>query len=297
MGDKKQLRFDGKVAIVTGAGAGLGKEYALLLAKRGAKVVVNDLGKTKDGKYAADLVVEEIKKAGGTAVANYDSVVDGEKVVKTALDAFGGLHILVNNAGILRDIGFHRMSKQDFDIVVQVHLYGTKNVTQAAWNHFRDQSYGRIVIITSVNGLYGQRGQANYSAAKAGLVGFGKALAKEGAQKNIKVNIVAPGAGSAMTKTILPENIVNLWKAEYVAPIVALLCHESVPGTGRVYEAGGGWFAEVRYLRSPGVFFDIDKPYTIEDLRDRWSEVTSFKDAVDPEKEESPQLKQILAKL
>jgi len=179
------VRFDGKVAIVTGGGAGLGKDYALLLAKRGAKVVVNDVGKTKEGTKVADLVVDEIKKAGGTAVANYDTVVDGEKVVKTALDSFGGVHIIVNNAGILRDIGFHRMSKQDFELVHQVHVIGSKNVTQAAWNIMRDQSYGRIVMITSANGLYGQRGQANYSSAKAGLIGFGKALAKEGAQKKI----------------------------------------------------------------------------------------------------------------
>jgi len=292
------VRFDGKVAIVTGAGAGLGKDYALLLAKRGAKVVVNDVGKTKEGTKVADLVVDEIKKAGGTAVANYDSVVDGEKVVKTALDSFGGVHIIVNNAGILRDIGFHRMSKQDFEVVHQVHVIGSKNVTQAAWNIMRDQSYGRIVMITSANGLYGQRGQANYSSAKAGLIGFGKALAKEGAQKNIKVNIVAPGAGSAMTKTILPQNIVDAWKPEYVSPIVAILCHDTCPSTGSVYEAGGGWFAEVRYTRAPGAFFDLDKSFTIEDVRNRWNEITSFKNAVDPEKDESqPSLKQILAKL
>jgi len=292
------LRFDGKVAIVTGAGAGLGKDYALLLAKQGAKVVVNDIGATKDGTKLADLVVNEIKKAGGTAVANYDSVVDGEKVVKTALESFGGVHIIVNNAGILRDIGFHRMSKQDFDVVQQVHVFGSKNVTQAAWNIMRDQSYGRIVMITSANGLYGQRGQANYSSAKAGLIGFGKALAKEGAQRNIKVNIVAPGAGSAMTKTIMPQNLVDAWKAEFVSPIVAILCHESCPSTGKIYEAGGGWFAEVRYTRSPGAFLDIEKGYSIEDVQARWSEITSFKDAVDPEKDESqPSLKQILAKL
>jgi len=216
------------------------------------------------------------------------------------MNNFGRIDIIVNNAGILRDVGFHRMSKEDFDLVHQVHVLGSKNVTQAAWNIMRDQNYGRIIFVTSTNGLYGQRGQANYSSAKAALIGLGKALAKEGAQRNIKVNILAPGAGSAMTKTVMPENIVDLWKAEYVAPIVAILAHEKVPCSGAVFEAGGGWFGEVRYTRSAGVFFDIDKPYSVEDLWKRWSDVTSLQNAVDPEKQEpgtSPQLKQILAKL
>jgi len=178
------LRFDGKVAIVTGAGNGLGRSHALLLASRGAKVVVNDLGTSVSGSgsssKAADKVVQEIKNAGGVAVANYDSVEDGEKIVQTAIDNFGRIDILVNNAGILRDTSFVKMTDNDWDLVYRVHLRGAYKITKAAWNKMREQNYGRIIMTTSAAGIYGNVGQANYSSAKLGLVGFAKALSIEG---------------------------------------------------------------------------------------------------------------------
>lgn len=167
-----QLRFDGKVAIITGAGAGLGRAYAHLLGERGAKVVVNDLGTSKEGVKAADIVVAEIKKAGGIAVANYDSVEFGDKIVKTAVDAFGTVDIVVNNAGILRDVSFMKMKEEDWDIIMKVHLKGTFSVTKAAWNIMRSKGYGRIINTGSSSGIFGSFGQANYAAAKMAMHGF-----------------------------------------------------------------------------------------------------------------------------
>ncbi|TMW55957.1 hypothetical protein Poli38472_008605 [Pythium oligandrum] len=286
------LRYDGRVAIITGAGAGLGRAYALLFASRGAKVVVNDFSKD-----AADGVVNEIKANGGVAVANYNSVTDGDKVVATAIENFGRVDILVNNAGILRDTSFVKMDKSKWNAVLDVHLQGTYAVTHAAWPHMRKQKYGRVILITSVNGLYGQFGQTNYSAAKAAMLGFGRSLAKEGAKQNIKVNIVAPGAGSAMTATVMPEEMVKAWKPEYVAPTIAFLCHEDVPCTGAVFESGGGWTAQVKYTRAPGAFFDLSKEITPELVKAQWGQVTNFNGATDPELDEvSPQLKQIIGK-
>ncbi|GAB9463884.1 Peroxisomal multifunctional enzyme [Globisporangium polare] len=284
------LRYDGRVALITGAGAGLGRCYALLFAQRGAKVVVNDFD-----KKAADAVVSEIKALGAEAVANYNSVVDGDKVVATAIEAFGRIDILVNNAGILRDASFVKMTKDQWNTVVAVHLQGSFAVTHAAWPHMRNQKYGRIILVTSVNGLYGQFGQTNYSSVKAAMTGFGKSLAKEGARVNIKVNIVAPGAGSKMTATVMPEEMVNAWKPEYVAPTIAYLCHESVPVSGKIFESGGGFVAQVKYVRSPGAFLDLNKEITIEAVQAKFGEITNFTNATDPDDDEiSPQLKQII---
>lgn len=297
------LRYDDKVAIVTGAGNGLGRTYALLLAERGAKVVVNDLGKDKKtGEYFADRVVTEIKNAGGVAIADHHSVTDGAEVVQTALDAFGTVHIIVSNAGILRDVGFKRMTKEQFDIVQQVHVHGTFAIVKAAWGHMYKQQYGRIILITSINGIRGQRGQVNYSCAKSGLIGMGFALAKEGARKNIKVNTVAPSGGTAMTATILPPEIVNAWKPEYVAPLVGYLAHESIDVTGKVYEAGGGWFGEHKWVRAPGLFLSIDKPYSVEDVQSQFGQIGDFTTGVtdsgaDSETGFGPALQQIMAKL
>lgn len=216
-----RLTFDDRVAIVTGAGAGLGRLYALGLGARGARVVVNDFSRA-----AADETVALIRRAGGQAVGNYSDVADGESVVRTALDAFGAIHILVNNAGILRDVSFARMSAEQWNLVLKTHLHGTWAVCKAAWPHMREQQYGRIVNITSVNGLYGQVGQANYSAAKSAIVGLSKTLAQEGKSRGIRVNAVAPGAGTAMTATIMPPDLVAAWKPDYVAPFIVLLCHE-----------------------------------------------------------------------
>ena len=292
------IDYGGKVAIVTGSGAGLGRLYAKLLASKGARVVINDMN-----PEAADAVVAEIKGAGGEAVANYDSVTEGESVVKTAVDTYGSVQILVNNAGILRDVSYHRMDEQQWDLVVKVHLYGTHAMCRGVWNIFRDQEYGRIVNITSVNGLYGQFGQANYASAKSGIVGLSKTLAMEGVKRNIKVNVVAPGAGTAMTATVMPEEMVAAWLPDYVAPMVAVLASEEVPCTGSIFEAAGGWFGEVKYKRTTGAFFDIsdweNKPFTPEEVRDRFVEITDWEESVFPEdvrarKEIEPQMLQVL---
>ena len=199
-----KLRFDGKVVIVTGAGGGLGREYALEFASRGASVVVNDLGGNHTGlgysTKAADVVVEEIKAKGGKAVANYDSVEFGEKIVKTAVDAFGKVDVLINNAGILRDVSFLKMKDEDWDLIMKVHMKGAYSCTKAVWNIMREQGYGRIINTSSGSGLYGSFGQSNYSAAKLGLHGLTMSLAKEGEKRNVRVNSIAPVAASRSKK-------------------------------------------------------------------------------------------------
>lgn len=257
-----ELRFDGKVAIVTGAGNGLGKTYALLLASRGAKVVVNDLGRgvkgdeDKDAVAPADLVVAEIKKNGGQAVANYDSVEFGEKIVKTAVDAFGTVDIVINNAGILRDISFQKMKELDWDLIMKVHLKGAYSVTRAAWNIMREKKYGRIVNTGSSAGIYGSFGQVNYATAKLGLWGFTQSLAKEGEKRNIRANCIAPLAGTRMTATVMPQEVVDMLKPEYVAPFTCFLCHESCEDNGGLFEVGAGYIARQRWQRSAGVQYD-----------------------------------------
>lgn len=231
------LRFEDQTAIVTGAGQGLGRAYALLLAERGAAVVVNDLSD------AADAVVEEIRAAGGRAIANRDSVSTaegGEAIVAAALKEFGSLHILVNNAGILRDRAFHNMAMQDVDDVIDVHLKGTFYVTAPAWRHLRQAGYGRIVLTASNSGIIGNFGQANYGAAKTGMIGLARVLAAEGRRSNIGVNVIAPAAATAMTEGLLPAEVVDALSPDAVAPVVAWLSHESCTQTGEVFSAGGG---------------------------------------------------------
>ncbi|MCB0932965.1 MAG: SDR family oxidoreductase [Mycobacterium sp.] len=267
-----------RVIVVTGAGGGLGREYALTLAGEGASVVVNDLGGSRDGSGAghsmADQVVAEIKAAGGRAVANYDSVADPDgaaNIVKTALDEFGAIHGVVSNAGILRDGTFHKMTFDNFDSVIQVHLYGGYNVIRAAWPHFREQSYGRIVVATSTSGLFGNFGQANYSAAKLGLVGLINTLAQEGAKYNIKANAMAPIAATRMTEDILPPEVFKKLTPEYVAPVVAYLCTEEVPDTASVFIAGGGKVQRVALFQNKGVTFE--QVPTVDDVAAHWSEI------------------------
>lgn len=225
------LRFDGRVAIVTGAGNGLGRSHALLLASRGAKVVVNDLGGAATGggksSAAADAVVAEIKAAGGEAIANYDSVEDGDKIVESALDTWQRIDIVVNNAGILRDTSFTKLSQDDWDLIYRVHVLGAYRVTKAAWDRMRDAQFGRIVFTASAAGIYGNFGQANYAMAKLGLVGFANTLALAGRKNNVFANTIAPIAGSRLTETVLPKEITDALKPEYVSGLVAYLAHES----------------------------------------------------------------------
>jgi (3R)-3-hydroxyacyl-CoA dehydrogenase / 3a,7a,12a-trihydroxy-5b-cholest-24-enoyl-CoA hydratase / enoyl-CoA hydratase 2 len=283
----KELRFDGNVAIVTGAGGGLGRAHALLLASRGARVVVNDLGgsHTGEGKSAsaADKVVAEIQAQGGEAVANYDSVEDGDKIVKTAIDAFGKIDIVINNAGILRDVSFQKMTQSDWDLVYKVHVLGAFRVTHAAWPYMRDAGYGRIVMTASASGIYGNFGQANYSMAKLGLHGFTQTLALEGKKRNIVVNTIAPTAGSRMTETVMPPALVEALKPELVSPLVARLVHASNEDTGGLYEVGGGFFAKLRWERSSGKTFRLGRAVAIEDVDAAWQDITQFSKTTHPE--------------
>ncbi|OJJ46581.1 hypothetical protein ASPZODRAFT_66013 [Penicilliopsis zonata CBS 506.65] len=265
--------FKGKVALVTGGGNGLGRAYCLLFAKYGASVVVNDL-------VDPEPVVQEIKKMGGQAVGNKASCEDGDAVIKSAIDAFGRIDILVNNAGILRDKAFTNMDDNLWNPVINVHLRGTYKVTKAAWPYFLKQKYGRVVNTASTSGIYGNFGQANYAAAKLGILGFSRALALEGAKYNIKVNTIAPNAGTNMTRTIMPEEMVQAFKPDYVAPLVALLCSDMAPepSTKGLYECGSGWFSCTRWQRSGGHGFPVDETLTPEAIVSEWKKIVDFDD-------------------
>ncbi|MEZ0339131.1 SDR family oxidoreductase [Mycobacterium sp. pV006] len=270
-----------RVIVVTGAGGGLGREYALTLAREGASVVVNDLGGARDGTGSgstmADEVVKEIKDAGGRAVANYDSVAEpegAENIIKTAVDEFGKVDGVVSNAGILRDGTFHKMSFENWDAVLKVHLYGGYNVIRAAWPHFRENGFGRVVVATSTSGLFGNFGQANYGAAKLGLVGLINTLSQEGAKYNIKANAIAPIAATRMTQDILPPEVFEKLTPEYVAPIVGYLCTEELPDTQSVFIVGGGKVQRVALFQNAGVTF-TEVP-SVDDVAAKWGEITDL---------------------
>jgi NAD(P)-dependent dehydrogenase (short-subunit alcohol dehydrogenase family) len=258
-----QIDYEGRVAVVTGAGGGLGRSHALLLASRGAKVVVNDLGGSRDGSGAgsemADQVVQEIVDGGGEAVANYDSVATwegGQAVVQSAIDAYGRVDIVVNNAGILRDVSFAKMEEAQLDLVIKVHLYGGFHVTKAAWPHMREANYGRIINTTSGSGLYGNFGQSNYSAAKLGLVGLTRTLSLEGQKYGITANVIAPVAASRMTEDIMPPQLLEALQPENVSPLVGYLASEACTETGRIFSVGGGYIARVAIVEGPGATFE-----------------------------------------
>ncbi len=272
------ISFKDRVAIVTGAGGGLGRAYALELARRGAKVVVNDLGAARDGtghSNAALQVVEEIKAAGGTAMSNGGSVTDYAQMVEMvakAKEAWGGVHILINNAGILRDKSFAKMEPEDFDLVVKVHLIGSANVTKACWDTMRDQAYGRILMTASSTGLFGNFGQTNYGAAKLGLAGFTKSLYIEGAKYNIRVNTLAPVAGTRMTEDLFPADAFKAFAPENVVPAALYLVSEDAPSNA-IIGAGAGVVQAAYVTLTPGALLPADdrSPEAVAAL---WEKIT-----------------------
>ncbi len=272
--------FEGKVAIVTGAGGGLGRCHALELARRGAKVVVNDLGGAMDGtggsSAAAQAVVEEIKAAGGDAIANGGSVSDRQgaaSMVKDAMDAWGRVDVLINNAGILRDKSFSKMELDDFQLVLDVHLMGSVNVTREVWPIMREQGYGRIVMTTSPSGLYGNFGQTNYGAAKMGLVGFMNTLKIEGAKYNVHTNAIAPVAATRMTENLMPAEVQKALGPELVTPAVVYLCTEDAPN-GVIVQAQGGRFSIACIVENSGV--ELGSEATVEDVAEHFAEITDL---------------------
>lgn len=276
------IRMDGRVAIITGAGAGLGRSHALALAARGAKVVVNDPGLSRlpgrEGAKAADDVVAEIRAAGGEAVANYDSVADFEgaqRLVSQAVEQYGKLDILVNNAGVLRDKSFGKMEMADWDLVLKVHLSGTAYCTRAAWPEMQKNKYGRIIFTTSNAGLYGSFGQSNYSAAKMGMVGLMNTLKAEGLKNNILVNIIAPVAATSMTEGVLPPEIVPYFQPEHVSAAVTLMCSDVFPHTGKICSAAAGHYSLVYVASTVGMQFDPESITSPEILWEKWEGIAN----------------------
>ncbi|MBU3717009.1 MAG: SDR family oxidoreductase [Actinobacteria bacterium] len=275
-----QLGYDGKVAIITGAGGGLGRQHALLMASRGALIVVNDLGGSVDGTgastTAAQKVVDEIKALGGEAVADTNSVATpegGEAIVRTAIDTFGRVDIVVNNAGILRDKAFHNMEPDLLNPVLDVHLKGAFYVTKPAFVKMREQGYGRIISTSSAAGVFGNFGQTNYGAAKMGLVGFTRVLAVEGARNNIKANAIAPLALTRMTENIM-GGLADKLDPGLVSPLVAFLAHEDCPVSGQTFSVGGGRVAHVFIGETQGYF---NSNLTLEDVQANWGTITEQK--------------------
>jgi NAD(P)-dependent dehydrogenase (short-subunit alcohol dehydrogenase family) len=282
------IRYDGKVAIVTGAGGGLGRSHAIELAKRGAKVVINDLGGGVDGSggssAAAQAVVAEIEALGGEAIANGANVAkynEVEAMVKQAMDKWGRVDILINNAGILRDKSFAKGSLEDFKLVLDVHLMGSVNCTKACWEIMREQAYGRIVVTTSSSGLYGNFGQTNYGSAKMGVIGMMNTLAQEGAKYNIRINALAPTAGTRMTEGLIPEEAFALLTPETVTPAVLYLVSEDAPNK-TIICAGAGAYSVAKIIETDGVWL-APADQTPEGIAANWDAITSPKGETQPQ--------------
>ena len=274
------IRYDGQVAIVTGAGNGLGRSHAIQLAARGAKVVVNDLGGTVDGSgggsTASQAVVAEIEAAGGEAMAHGANVADFEQVqdmIAKTMERWGRVDILVNNAGILRDKSFGKGSLEDFKLVLDVHLMGSVNCTKAVWEIMREQNYGRIVVTTSSSGLYGNFGQSNYGSAKMGVIGMMNTLAQEGAKNNVKVNALAPTAGTRMTEGLIPDQAFALMTPETVTPAVLYLVSQDAP-TRTILAAGAGGYAVAKIVETDGIYLD-DADQTPEAIAEHWDAIAN----------------------
>lgn len=285
----QKLLFHGKTAIITGAGNGLGRQYALELAKRGCNLVINDLwlpnSNIIEGESAANKVVQEIKalKLSGSIIANHSNVIDGSMIVKQAMEEFGAVDIIINNAGILLDKSFHKLPKEDWYKVINVHLNGTFELCHAAWPIMQARQYGRIINVSSDAGLFGNFGQSNYSAAKLGILGLSNTLAIEGAKHNIKVNCIVPVAASKMTEGILPKDILEILDPKHVAPMVAYLAHESCTETGSIYEIGGGWYSKVRIQRSKGITLgSTNEIATAEMIHDHIENIKDFTHSSNP---------------
>ena len=276
--------LDGRVAVITGAGDGLGRSHARLLASLGARVVVNDLGGDRAGggasSQASDRVVEEIRSAGGDAVANYGNVADEADVralIGQAVDTYGRLDIVVNNAGILRDASFHKMSREDWDAVLKVHLQGSFLVTHAAWPVLREQRYGRVIFTTSGGGMFGNFGQSNYGTAKMGILGLMNCLAVEGSRRGILTNAVSPIANTRLTEDVMPEDQLETLDPGFVSPVVAWLASEDCKLTGEVIRAGGGAYSRVQYRVSRGV--SLDHIPTVDEFTDHLERILDMQDA------------------
>lgn len=275
------IRYDGRVAVITGAGGGLGRSYALYLAERGAKVVVNDLGGSTDGhgnnSAAADKVVSEIEANGGEAVANYDSVASaagGARIISTAMDAFGSVDIVINNAGILRDASMVKMSSESFDMLIDVHLKGAFYVTQPAFRIMKENGYGRVVYTASAAGVFGNFGQANYAAAKMGLVGLSNVTAIEGAKYNIKSNVITPIARTRLTEDLMGA-LGDMFAPEFIAPMVAYLASEQCEYSHEIFNVGAGRYSRIFIGSAPGWNAPPGTTPSVEDIRDKLAQISS----------------------